>query len=129
MLLPILTEWAFDDSAKNQRNSLETWVIELFTDLSIPHEALVTGLEDLFYNPEVPWNSDRIRAKVAQLLVYTINNWYEDTARGGGIIFGGDDNAVVMLDLLKAVVGWGSLDRRAQEEAERVKDVVDRALW
>jgi nuclear pore complex protein Nup155 len=122
-------EWAITDAHKNQRSSLETWPIELFLDLSIPHEVLVTGLEDLFYNTEAPWRTDRVKQKVAQLLAYTINKWYEATSRGGGIVFGSEENAVAMLEMLKTVAEWGKLDRRAQDEVEKVRDLVDRALW
>jgi nuclear pore complex protein Nup155 len=124
-----LLEWAIGDAQKLQRTGLETWPIELFLDLSVPFEVLVTGLEDLFYIPEAPWRTDRNKGKVAQLLAYTINKWCEATARGGGIAFGSEENAVAMLEMLKAVTNWGKLDRRAQDEVERVRDLVDRSLW
>jgi hypothetical protein len=61
--------------------------------------------------------------------VYTIDKWYAATAQGGGIVFGSEENAAAMLEMLKTVTGWGKLDRRAQDEVERVRDLVDRVLW
>jgi nuclear pore complex protein Nup155 len=129
VLLPILLEWAIIDAQTSQRPGLEIWPIELFLDLSVPYEVLVTGLEDLFYSPEAPWRTDRNKAKVAQLLVYTIDKWYGASIQGGGIVFGSEENAAAMLEMLKTVTGWGKLDRRAQDEVERVRDLVDRVLW
>jgi nuclear pore complex protein Nup155 len=129
VILPQLVEYAIKDNAANKRDALETWPIELFLDLGIPHEVLVTGLEDLFYNPQTPWTTERYRAKMAQLLTYTVSSWYQASARGGGIAFGSEENAAAMLEMMKVIVGWGGLSRNAQDEALRVRDLVDRIMW
>ncbi|KAF2431561.1 non-repetitive nucleoporin [Tothia fuscella] len=129
VILPKLVNYAIQDNISNKRSTLETWPIELFLDLGIPHEVLVTGIEDLFYNPERPWTTDRYRIKTAQLLTYTVDAWYMATSRGGGVAFGSEENAAAMLELMRVITGWGQLPREAQDEAVRVREAVDRIMW
>jgi len=67
--------------------------------------------------------------KLGQLIIYTVNLWFEVTARASGVVFGGEERAVAMLQLLKAVVDWKKLPPHAQREAEAIREKVDRALW
>ena len=106
-----------------------TWPIDLLLDLSIPHETLVTVLEDLFYSPEALWTKEKTKSRIAQLLVYTIDAWFDNTARAQGVVFGSDENAVKMLELVKEVLGFRALGRDGNDEAERVREKVERVLW
>lgn len=140
MLLPQLVEYALKDlpdaSANNPRAapvSLDnyTWPIDKMLDLEIPHETLVTVLEDIFYSPEATWTKQKTKSRVAQLLVYTIEAWLDISARSQGIAFGSDENAVKMLELVKEV--WAYLNstrsKEGKDAAERVREKVERVLW
>jgi nuclear pore complex protein Nup155 len=130
----LLLEYALKDSVDNPRAppaSLSTfiWPIDLLLDLNIPHETLVTVLEDIFYNPEAAWTKEKVKSKVARALVYTIDLWYDVTSRTQGVVFGSDENAVKMLNLVKEVLGYRGLGREGREEAERVREKIERVLW
>jgi len=130
-LLPILLRYVFDtiEASRIPTTTLGdfTWPIDLFLDLSIPHETLVTVLEDLFYSPEAFWTKEKVKSRVAQVLIYTIDAWFDATARAQA--FGSDENAVKMLELVKEVLGYRSLGRDGKEEAERVREKIERVLW
>lgn len=134
-------EYAFKDlpdlSSNNARAtgpaSLESysWPIDKMLDLAIPHESLVTVLEDIFYSPEALWTKQKTKSRIAQLLIYTIDSWFDATARAQGIAFGSDENAVKMLELVKEVLGYldSTRTREGKDEAERVREKVERVLW
>ncbi|TLD36418.1 non-repetitive nucleoporin [Venturia nashicola] len=140
MLLPQLIEYALKDlpdaPANNPRAapvSLEsyTWPIDKMLDLEVPYETLVTVLEDIFYSPEATWAKQKTKSRVAQLLVYTVEAWFDVSARGQGIAFGSDENAVKMLELVKQALAYldSSRSKEGKDAAERVRDKVERVLW
>jgi nuclear pore complex protein Nup155 len=131
ILLPVLLEYAFKDANEPARATLAsfTWPIDLLLDLSVAHETLVTVLEDLFYSPEALWTKEKTKSRIAQLLVYTIDAWFDSTARGQGVVFGGDENTIKMLELVKEVIAFRNLGREGKEEAERVREKIERVLW
>jgi nuclear pore complex protein Nup155 len=100
----------------------------MMLELSIPHETLVTVLEDIFYSPEALWTKEKTKSRIAQLLVYTIDAWFDATARTQGVVFGSDENAVKMLELVKEVLGYRGL-KEGKEDAERVREKIERVLW
>jgi hypothetical protein len=61
--------------------------------------------------------------------VYTIDAWFDGTSRSQGVVFGSDENAVKMLELVKEVLAWKGAGKGAREEAERVRGKVERVLW
>lgn len=140
MLLPQLVEYALRDlpdaPANNPRAapaSLDsyTWPIDKMLELNIPHETLVTVLEDIFYSPEATWTKQKTKSRVAQLLVYTIEAWFDVSARGQGIAFGSDENAVKMLELVKEALTYldSTRSKEGKDAAERVREKVERVLW
>lgn len=102
----------------------------LHDDLSIPHEALITTLEDLFYNQEPPWREKKSKSAVAKLLAEWILRWCEESRRGGGVPFGSEENAMAAVGMVRVVLEEpGVLRGREREEVERVREVVERVVF
>jgi nuclear pore complex protein Nup155 len=105
------------------------WTTSLFLDLGISHEAVVTTLEDLFYNQEPPWREKKIKAAIAKLLAADIGRWCEESRRVGGVAFGSEESGVAAAAMVRSVLEQGVLGGRDKEQVERIRDVVDRIVF
>ena len=104
-----------------------TWPVDIFLNLSIPFESIVSTLETIFANSEAPFTG-RNRRIVSENLVYVIRRWYADTALSGGIVLGGEDNLSAVASTLRAVLSAGVLDDRETEEARVLAMRINQAL-
>ena len=95
--------------------SRSTWAVDLFLDMALPHEKLVTVLEELFSGQEPPFIGSN-RRLIAESLVHVVRQWYEDTARAGGLVFGGEENVAVVDETLRMVLTSNILDEQWLEE-------------
>jgi nuclear pore complex protein Nup155 len=95
-----------------------TWISDLFLDLAIPHETLVSILEAMYYNDEVPFKG-RNRRYIATEMVNVVKKWYQESAQTGGKLFGGEENALAVGEMLREVVEGGS--GLGEEEAEECR--------
>ncbi|KAL4803154.1 Non-repetitive/WGA-negative nucleoporin C-terminal-domain-containing protein [Aspergillus unguis] len=96
VLLPMLERYALE----HQRNvGPPTWVIDTFFDLGVPHETIYSVLEGMYYTDEAPFHGNNRRI-IARDLLYTIEHWFHDTVRLGGMVFGSDVIAERVLEML-----------------------------
>ena len=104
-----------------------TWPVDVFLSLSIPYEIIVSTLETIFINSETPFTG-RNRRLVAENLVNVIRRWYADTALGGGLVLGGEENIAAVSATLRAVLSTRVLDDREAEEVRVLTTRLDQAL-
>ncbi|KAL8711927.1 MAG: hypothetical protein Q9225_007024 [Loekoesia sp. 1 TL-2023] len=115
-LLPMLKRYAHNF----QRNSKpETWVLDIFIDLQVPLETIYVILENMFYNDEPPFQG-RNRRLIGNDIVYVARLWFQDSIRGSGSPFGGEDNAIAVSQVLQMVMQSG-LDERRLEECQNLR--------
>lgn len=124
VLLPMLANYSI---ANLQNSAPPNWVIDIFLDLSAPYETLLSTLESMFYADEPPLNG-RNRRFIANDIVYMSRRWYEESVRGGGLAFGGEENAVAVAEALRVVMGAGVLDQEMMEEARVMSARVEQVL-
>lgn len=95
-LLPMLERYALE----HQRNvGPPTWVVDTFFDLGVAHETIYSVLESMYYTDEAPFHGAN-RKIIARDLLYTIEHWFHDTVRLGGIVFGSDIIAERVVEML-----------------------------
>ncbi len=104
-----------------------TWVIDIFLELSIPYENILTVLERLFFNEEPPFQG-RNRRNIANCIIYVVHCWFEDSSRGGRLVFGGAENAAAVAETLRSVVSAGVLDEATTEQARLLRLRVEHVL-
>ncbi|KAL8709320.1 MAG: hypothetical protein Q9220_005913 [cf. Caloplaca sp. 1 TL-2023] len=122
-LLPMLKRYAFNF----QHNvGPETWVLDLFIDLQVPFEAIYGVLENMFYNDEPPFQG-RNRRLIGNDIVYVARLWFQDSIRGSGALFGGEDNAIAVSEMLHTVMQSG-LDERRLEESQNLRMRIETML-
>lgn len=101
IVLPILLQYVIQHPAPGQN---ATWPIDLLSDLTVPYETILSTLESLFYRKtESAWAGSK-HELVAQLMVYVSRKWFDQSQKGGGIPFGGEENAAAVVDVLAAVL-------------------------
>jgi nuclear pore complex protein Nup155 len=123
MMIPMLERYAFE----HQRGlGAPTWVVDLFIDIGIPFETLLSVLEAMFYNDEAPF-SGRNRIIIAKDMVQVIKKWYEHCSRHHQRLFGSEDNAAAIIQTLTMLTQNG-LTGKELEEAQDLKRKIEREL-
>jgi nuclear pore complex protein Nup155 len=80
-----------------------TWVVDLFIEVNIPFETIVTVLQTMWYSGLAPFSGPTQKRKLADHIVYTCEQWYEDCVRTNSRLYGSDDNAQDISELLGAL--------------------------
>ena len=124
-LLPMLERY----SLEFQRHVRATyWVVDLFLDLGVAHDALFTVLEAMFYTDEAPFHGSN-RRYIAKDLLYLLEGWFRESARLGGMVFGGDSQAERVSEILLMIMQAGTattpeISERCQELRQRIEDLL-----
>lgn len=95
--------------------------MDIFLDISVPHESLLAVLENIFMTAEKPFDTQRTRRYIAQDLVYVCRRWFDESGRSAGQIFGGEENARNVLEVLQIVIEEGGLGEQEKAEAETMR--------
>ncbi|KAL8869081.1 MAG: hypothetical protein Q9174_004538 [Haloplaca sp. 1 TL-2023] len=122
-LLPMLKRYAFNFQSQN---GPETWVLDIFIDLSVPFETIWGVLENMFYNDEQPFQG-RNRRYIGNDMVYIAKLWFQDSIRGSGTLYGSEDNAYAVSQMLHLVMQSG-LDEGRLEECQNLRMRIENML-
>ncbi|KAF2098698.1 nuclear pore complex protein [Rhizodiscina lignyota] len=140
VVLPLAAKYYVDQVLKGDgvlghnrqaRMPPQEWVPALFADLSVPFETMVVVLEGLFYGNEAPWNDRRNRGIVGAWIVYVVQRWFSDSLANGAageLVFGGEENAMGVLQTLKNVEGANVLTPVTTEESRLLRARIEGAL-
>lgn len=110
-----------------------TWVLDIFTNLEVPYETIISILESKLWSDEREWQQIERKRVIAWSTVYAAERWYEDTSRGDQLVFGGLDNMVGLDECLREMQGKrpavldGEWLERARSVRERVETEIRRA--
>ena len=99
LLIPLIEAY----SVRNNVTAPETWVPELFIHVKFSYETIVSIFQDMWYNEVQPFLG-RNKRQIADHTVYVIKEWYRDCARNNKPIFGSDDNAREIDNILNILV-------------------------
>ncbi|KAJ5888990.1 nucleoporin [Penicillium taxi] len=115
-LIPMLERY----SLEHQRHIVPShWIVDLFMDLGVPHDAIFAVLEAMYYTDEAPFQGSN-RRFIASDLLYLCEVWFRESVRLGGFAFGSDivaERVMESLDILQQ--GQGN----TQEMVERTKNL------
>ncbi len=121
LIIPMLERYAFE----HQRGvGAPTWVMDLFIEIGIPFETLVSVLETMFYNDEAPFLG-RNRRIIADHMVYVIDVWYKHCMRTNQRLFGSEENAAAITQTLAMLLQNG-LSEKEQRMAQELIAKIER---
>jgi nuclear pore complex protein Nup155 len=118
VVIPMLEKYAFE----HQRDiAPATWVMDLFVDIGIAFETLLSVLEQMLYNDEAPFQN-RNRRFIAKDMLYVIGKWYRHSVGSSQRIFSSDENSEAIVRTLQILCQNGL----NQEEAAEAQDLIVR---
>lgn len=124
-LMPMLERYAVEPRAQRPP---PTWAVDVFLNLDVPHETLLQVAERMFYSNEQPFVGIKRRV-IAGHIVYLTDRWMKDSVRKGErVVFGNEETAAQVLDLLEGLIRGDSLAGKEKEEAELVLNGARRSL-
>ncbi|KAK4983915.1 hypothetical protein LTR66_008670 [Elasticomyces elasticus] len=124
-LLPMLEVYA----QEFQRNvGPSTWAVDLFLELGVTHETLLPILEQMFYSDEAPFDGQNRRI-IAEQVVHVVTRWVADSDRNGDrMLFGSEENAAGVDDVLRSLTANRDLQGAKREEADEIRARIAQAL-
>ncbi|KAH8804905.1 putative nucleoporin [Xylogone sp. PMI_703] len=123
MLIPMIEKYAIEF----QRDvGPRTWVIDLFIHVHFHYETILSILQNIFYGEVAPF-SGRNRRLIAEHMLYTIKEWYQDCVRSNTRLFGSEENAQGISDMLEVLVQNG-LSPDDQEQANDLRVRIERSF-
>ena len=122
-LLPMIERYAFEF----QRNvGPAHWVIDVFLDVQVPYDVILSVLERMFYNDEAPFQG-RNRKYIADDILYVCSRWYEETSRTVQQPFGGQATVAAVSKLLRLIMENG-IDPDKREECATLRQRLEQYL-
>lgn len=123
ILIPMLEKYAFE----YQRGvGSPNWVMDLFIDVGIPYDTILSVLEGMLYNDEVPFRGQNRRV-IACHMLYVIKQWYRDCVRRNERLFGGEDIATNVNNILMTLTRNG-LNQTETQEVTELRRKIERGL-
>ena len=101
-----------------------TWVVDMFLDLGVSEDVLVFTLESMYYGDEAPFKGRHRRPLVVDLLAVTKRWFHSSSLMGMRGLFGGEENALAVSNLLRELAETG-LDRELREECEALRGRIE----
>ena len=99
--------------------------MDVFLDIGVPAETVFAVLEEMLCGEEAPFTG-RNRGFIADDVLYVAQRWFEDTSRHG-VIFGGEENARGVLEVLGTLSTRG-LGREKAVVCEELRATAERLL-
>lgn len=97
ILIPMIETYAFNNDTGGN------WVPDLFIHVRFEHETIVTVLQNMYYSEAQPFMG-RNKHVLVEHTLYVIKDWYRECTRHNKAIFGGDDNARGIDNILNELV-------------------------
>jgi nuclear pore complex protein Nup155 len=97
LLIPMIEQYAVE--FQNDVGS-RTWVPDLFIEVGFPFETIVATVQNMWYNNVAPFTGQR-KNILARHIVYVLGQWYEECIRTNTRLFGSDENAEDINQLLE----------------------------
>ncbi|KAG9684501.1 nucleoporin-domain-containing protein, partial [Aureobasidium melanogenum] len=125
ILLPMLLRYALEF----QNNAASPmWVMDTFLELDIRPSVLVPVVEQMYYTNEQPFVG-RHRRILAADLIYLIQAWLRESERhGDSVLFGSDDSAAGIDELLTSLAGSQDLDAANQQAVDILRGRIAQAM-
>ncbi|KAE8443895.1 hypothetical protein EG329_001304 [Mollisiaceae sp. DMI_Dod_QoI] len=111
-LIPLLERYAIE-----HQNGVgpEFWLPDLFLEVEFQYETIVQVLQSLWYSNIAPF-SGRRKQVLASHVLYVLEQWFLDCERNNNRLFGSEENAQDISQLLEVLQAGGDALRQADVE-------------
>lgn len=96
MLVPMIETYALE-----HQNGVgpPNWVVDLFIQVNFPFEIILGLLQEMYQNEVAPFVG-RNKHVLADHMIYTCEQWYQDCIRSNKRLFGSEENAMEIQQIL-----------------------------
>lgn len=123
-LIPLLEKYAVEHQfGVGPRN----WLPDLFQEVNFAHEAIVEVLRSMWQNTEVPFTGPR-KMILAAHMVYILDQWYQECLRTNTRLYGSDENAGHITELLMTIEAAGLSDPQDKQLSEDLRRKILRSF-
>lgn len=121
-LIPLLERYAIE-----HQNGVgpEFWLPDLFMEVEFAYETIVQVLQSMWYGNIAPF-TDRRKQILAAHLLYVLEQWFLDCERNNNRLFGSEENAQDISQLLEALQSGG--DALRPQDNEKCNELRGRIL-
>jgi nuclear pore complex protein Nup155 len=121
-LIPLFERYAIE-----HQNGVgpEFWLPDLFMEVDFAYETIVQVLQSMWYSNIAPFTGRRKQVLAAHLL-YVLEQWFLDCERNNNRLFGSEENAQDISQLLEALAAGGEALR--QQDVEKCAELRRRIL-
>ncbi|TAQ83782.1 hypothetical protein B7494_g7897 [Chlorociboria aeruginascens] len=121
-LIPLIERYSLE-----QQNNVgpRTWAIDLFIHIQFPYETILSTLNSMWLNDIAPFVG-RHKNILGEHIIYTAKQWYDDCIRNNTRIFGGEQNAAQIDEILAMVMP--ALDMERREEGNELRKRIQRSF-
>ena len=116
MLIPMLENYAFT----NGGGGSPSWIPDLFLHVKFSYETIIATLQNMYYN-ETPPFVGRAKNVLAQHILYVCKQWYLECIRNNKALFGSDNNAAEIQELLHTLVDAQAFTPQERDEADNLR--------
>ncbi|KAF4635084.1 hypothetical protein G7Y89_g3010 [Cudoniella acicularis] len=123
ILIPMIERYAIEF----QHNiGSRHWVPDLFIDVGFPYDVIINVIQGMWYNNVAPF-TDRRKRILAEHIVYVCEQWYEECVRTNTRLYGSDENAQEISELL-GLLGASDLDPAGQDAVNQLRRRIQRSF-
>lgn len=124
MLIPLIENYAIED--QNGVGS-KTWVPDLFIHVGFQFDSILSILNTMFLNDLAPFIG-RNKRVLAYHMLYVCEQWYQDCIRSNKRLFGTEENAAGISEILAMLVQNG-LQGEEADQANRLRQKIERSYF
>jgi nuclear pore complex protein Nup155 len=100
-----------------------TWVPDLFIQVGFPFETILSTLQTMYMGDIAPFTG-RYKHVLADHMVYVCEMWYKDCMRANSRLFGSEENAAGIVEVLEMLQG----NAPNQQDAGRIENLTNKII-
>lgn len=124
MLIPLIENYAIE-----HQNGVgaKTWVPDLFIHVGFQYDTILSILNNMYLNDLAPFVG-RNKRVLAYHMLYVCEQWYKDCIRSNKRIFGTEENAAVISEIL-GMLAQNGLQGEEADQANRLRQKIERSYF
>lgn len=99
-IIPLVESYAIEQLGGEPTNPNPEWIPNLFIEVGFAYDTILSILQGLFVNDIAPFNG-RNRNFVGWQMVYVCEKWYLECVRSNQRLFGTEENAAEISQILE----------------------------
>lgn len=105
--------------------SADAWLPDLFIEVGFSFDSILGVLQNLYLNDIVPFTG-QTKTIIANHMLFVIEKWYQDCIRSNQRLFGTEENAAEISQILQMLVQNG-LHGEAASRANNLRRQIERS--